>query len=132
LWGLLREGTVAGFLPRGICAGWLPSAILMYYGGMSGVSLLSDRNFFSELGSDEGYAITVRLSIAGAFLFPGVVAIIGGSCGGLIYNCFDAEPAEKPVTTSKSGNPFAVVESRVTPLAGTRADVRAQSPDITA
>jgi hypothetical protein len=122
------KGRWRAFFLGGLCAGWLPSAILMYFGGMSGASLVGDGDIFAELDSGEGYEVIVRLSIAGAFLFPGFVAILGGSCGALVYHWFGADPIAKPTATSRLHEPYVLLESRVTPLASSREEVPGPRP----
>jgi hypothetical protein len=76
------RGAWRPFFLGGICAGWLPHLILVYYALAAGLS--EGLSSFTETSSEEFNLIT-RFAIAGLFLFSGVVAAIGGSCGVLVY-----------------------------------------------
>jgi len=110
------KGSWRAFFLGGICAGWVPHAILLYYAMAAAVSLVGDGDLDDLLGASTDFGILHRLIVAGCFLFPGVLAVIGGGCGMLIYRWFGEEPAKKPAAeSSKLGEPYYILESRVTP-----------------
>lgn len=103
------------FFVGGIVASVGPHLALVFYGLTMGISVIDDLSSLWE--ADSEYPIFLRLSIAGAFLFPGFVAVIGGSCGALVYRWFGPESATKPAAqSSRLHEPYVLIESRVTPL----------------
>jgi len=88
------KGAWRPFFLGGICAGWFPHLILVYYALAAGMfSVGDDLSAFMETSSEE-FDLTARSGTAGLFLFPGIVAMIGGSCGVLVYRWCGKEPAK--------------------------------------
>ncbi len=111
------KGAWRPFFLGGICAGWLAHAFLMYYGAVVSMSLLDDGDIESILGMEDDFGLTGRIWIAAAFLFPGLLAFLGGGCGVLIYRwCGNGSVAKRETEPSKIHEPYVVVETRMTPV----------------
>lgn len=109
------KGPWRAFFLGGIVASIGPHLTLVFYGLTLGIGVIGDYSSLNDV--DNGYPILLRLGIAGAFLFPGFIAILGGICGALVYRWFGAETATKPASpTSRLHEPYVLLESRVTPL----------------
>lgn len=109
------KGPWRAFFLGGIVASIGPHLTLVFYGLTMGIGVIDDFSSLSE--ADSEYPLILRLSIAGAFLFPGFVAFLGGSCGALVYRWFGSKSATKPAAqSSRLHEPYVLLESRVTPL----------------
>lgn len=113
------KGPWRAFFVGGVCAAWLPQLFIMYYAVMVLVSP-SIVNSSSALGAQNN--VGMRLMLAGYFLTPFLLALLGGGCGALVYRWFGGDPTPKPMPAtplegSRLHEPYLLLESRVTPLA---------------
>ena len=84
-----------------------------------GISVIEDVDSLTELAElGEDYDLWWRLFVAGCFLFPGVVAFLGGGCGAMVVHWLGAHQVAPPApATSRLHEPYMLLEGRVTPLA---------------
>ena len=108
------------FFLGGICAGWLPQLLIMYYAAMVVVMMPAFFKGTGEvLGMSQENALAWRCYLAGGFLAPFILAMLGGSCGVLVYRWFGPlVPQPLPVPeSSRLHEPYVLLESRLTALA---------------
>ena len=108
------KGSCRPFFVGAICAGWIPHVALLYTGFGMVAPVFSG---FSSVENLEDWGMGERLLAALVYSFPGFCALLGGTCGMLVYRWFGPEqtkPADEP---SKLRDAYVLVESRLTPLA---------------
>lgn len=120
---LFGKGAWRPFFVGGIAAGWAPYACVTFYALLSAFSVASGADSLgsiAELFAGEEFEVAGRAVLGAAFLFPGLISLLGGGAGVLVYRwCGEgAQATPKPdKPASRLSEPYVLIESRVTPLA---------------